>query len=109
MRPKKTFAGRNVRDIRLKQGLTQAAFAARLGISTSYLNQIENNQRHLSAAVLLALAETFSVDIASLSQDEGGRLLADMAEALADPLFSGQRPGAQDLAAHVGGIEARCP
>ena len=97
MRPKKTFAGRNVRDIRLKQGLTQAAFAARLGISTSYLNQIENNQRHLSAAVLLALAETFSVDISSLSQDEGGRLLADMAEALADPLFSGQRPGAQDL------------
>ena len=97
MRARKLFAGRKIRDIRLRQGLTQAAFAGQLGISTSYLNQIENNQRHLTAAVLLALAENFAVDIASLSENDGDRLLADMAEALADPLFSGQQPTAADL------------
>ncbi|MCB1419596.1 MAG: DUF2083 domain-containing protein, partial [Notoacmeibacter sp.] len=96
-RARKIFAGRKIRDIRTGHSLTQAAFAAKLGISTSYLNQLENNQRHMTAPVLLALAENFAVDIASLSANDGDRLLADLAEALADPVFSGQQPSAQDL------------
>ena len=57
MRARKLFIGGKIRAIRTEAELTQAAFAAKLGISTSYLNQIENNQRHVSASVLLALAE----------------------------------------------------
>lgn len=97
MRERKLFAGRKIRDIRRKSGLTQAAFAQRLGISTSYQNQIENNQRHVTASVLLALAETFAVDIASLSDAGSDRLLADMTEAFADPVFAGRVPAAADL------------
>ncbi|MEM9104209.1 MAG: short-chain fatty acyl-CoA regulator family protein [Pseudomonadota bacterium] len=97
MRSRKLFIGLNIRRIRQDAGLTQANFAKQLGISTSYLNQIENNQRHVTAPVLLALAENFSVDIASLSENDSDRLLADMAEAIADPLFKGQQPTAQDL------------
>lgn len=97
MRARKLFIGRNIRTIREETALTQAKFAERLGISTSYLNQIENNQRHVTAPVLLALAEVFAVDIASLSENDSHRLLADMAEAIADPLFKGQQPSAQDL------------
>ncbi len=97
MRARKLFIGQNIRKIRSDLGLTQALFAKQLGISTSYLNQIENNQRHVTAPVLLALAETFSVDIASLSVNDSDRLLADMAEAIADPLFKGEHPSAQDL------------
>ncbi|MEX3009773.1 short-chain fatty acyl-CoA regulator family protein [Hoeflea sp. TYP-13] len=97
MRARKLFIGLNIRRIRQETGLTQADFAKQLGISTSYLNQIENNQRHVTAPVLLALAENFSVDIASLSENDSDRLLADMAEAIADPLFKGQQPSAQDL------------
>ncbi len=97
MRARKLFIGRNIRQIREQHGLTQANFAKHLGISTSYLNQIENNQRHVTAPVLLALAESFSIDIASLSVNDSDRLLADMAEALADPLFKGEQPSAQDL------------
>ena len=52
----KLFIGRRIRDLRDAHKATQSAFADRLGISTSYLNQIENNQRPVSAAVLLALA-----------------------------------------------------
>jgi predicted transcriptional regulator/transcriptional regulator with XRE-family HTH domain len=94
---RKLFIGLNIRRIRQDAGLTQAEFAKQLGISTSYLNQIENNQRHVTAPVLLALAENFAVDIASLSENDSDRLLADMAEAIADPLFKGQQPTAQDL------------
>ena len=50
---RREFLGTIVREA---NRLTQAAFAERIGISTSYLNQIENNQRSVSAAVLLALA-----------------------------------------------------
>jgi len=97
MRARKVFAGRKIRTIRQGHSLTQQAFAAQLGISTSYLNQLENNQRHITAAVLLALADVFSVDIKDLSGNEDDRLLADLSEALADPLFAGEPPPAQDL------------
>ncbi|WP_370321451.1 short-chain fatty acyl-CoA regulator family protein [Oricola sp.] len=97
MRARKVFAGRKIRTIRTQAGLTQQAFAAQLGISTSYLNQLENNQRHVTAPVLLALADVFSVDIKDLSGNEDDRLLADLSEALADPLFSGDAPPSQDL------------
>lgn len=97
MRSRKLFIGRRLRDIRETHELTQAAFAEQLGLSTSYLNQLENNHRHASAPVLLALAERFSVDIATLSDSEADRLMADMAEALVDPLFNGQAPSHQDL------------
>jgi len=97
MRARKVFAGRKIRTIRQGHGLTQQAFAAQLGISTSYLNQLENNQRHVTAPVLLALADVFAVDIKDLSGNEDDRLLADLAEALADPMFSGEPPPSPDL------------
>ena len=49
----KLYIGRKVRDLRQTTGATQAQFAERIGISISYLNQIENNQRPVSAAVRL--------------------------------------------------------
>ncbi|WP_421858610.1 helix-turn-helix domain-containing protein [Oricola sp.] len=97
MRARKVFAGRKIRSIRQQHGLTQAAFAGQLGISTSYLNQLENNQRHVTAPVLLALADVFAVDIKDLSGNEDDRLLADLSEAFADPLFTGDTPPGPDL------------
>lgn len=97
MRQRKLFIGGKIRAIRTAENLTQAAFAAKLGISTSYLNQIENNQRHVSAGVLLALAENFAVDIASLSDQDSDRLLADVYEALADPLVGASQPNGADI------------
>lgn len=93
----KLYIGRKVREIRDAARATQSQFAERIGISTSYLNQIENNQRPVSAAVLLALAEKFQIDIAELSTGEGDRLLSALSEALSDPLFETYSPSVQEL------------
>jgi hypothetical protein len=93
----KLYIGRKVREVREGARATQSQFAERLGISTSYLNQIENNQRPVSAAVLLALAEKFGVSIADLSSGEGDRLLSALSEALSDPLFNGYTANLQEL------------
>ncbi len=41
--------GSRIRGLRRGEGLSQAKMAERLGISASYLNLIEHNQRTLSA------------------------------------------------------------
>jgi hypothetical protein len=97
MRAQKLYAGAELRETRRGHGLTQAAFAERLGISLSYLNQMENNHRPLSAAVVLALAERFGFDLSRLSVGETDRIVADMREALADPVFDGAAPPLADL------------
>ena len=97
MRNRKLFVGRRIRDLRESHRLTQAGFAERLGLSTSYLNQIENNQRPVSASVLLALAENFQVDIADLSSGEAERLISALAEALSDPVFEAYSPSLQEM------------
>ena len=53
---RKLYAGVKLREIRARLGLTQAEYAAKLGVSLSYLNQMENNHRPVSARVVLALA-----------------------------------------------------
>ncbi|HEX7864019.1 MAG TPA: helix-turn-helix transcriptional regulator, partial [Variovorax sp.] len=42
---KKTFMGVRLRSLREERGLSQLALAQQLGLSPSYLNQIEQNQR----------------------------------------------------------------
>lgn len=77
--------------------LTQAAFARRLGISTSYLNQIENNQRSLSGSVILALVDVYDFDLSELSLDEAGKIAVDLQEILSDPLFADNRVLIQEM------------
>jgi predicted transcriptional regulator/transcriptional regulator with XRE-family HTH domain len=61
--------------------------AERLGISASYLNLIEHNQRALTVPVLLRLAQRFDVDLQSFTAEEDARLLSELMEIFADPLF----------------------
>ncbi|GEO80485.1 short-chain fatty acyl-CoA regulator family protein [Pararhodospirillum oryzae] len=78
------FLGERLRHLREDRGLSQAALARRLGISASYLNQIERDQRPLSAAVALRINAVLGVDLRVVSHEEEGRLIADLREALAD-------------------------
>ncbi|WP_371054515.1 MULTISPECIES: short-chain fatty acyl-CoA regulator family protein [unclassified Rhodosalinus] len=92
MPPRKLFAGAKLREIRTRMDLTQKAFAAKLGVSLPYLNQMENNNRPLSTTVVLALAEEFGFDVTELGSGEAERLVSDMREALADPVFADPPP-----------------
>ena len=58
---------------------------------------MENNHRPVSASVVLALAQEFGLDVTELSAGEGERLVSDMREALADPVFGPQTPPLADL------------
>ncbi len=79
--------GRTLRRLRSERGLTQQALAARLGISASYLNLIEHDQRAVTASLLIKLTEALGVDLAALSGSAERQLEAGLREVLADPLL----------------------
>lgn len=84
---RKLFLGGRLKRLRRDLGLTQTAMAVDLGVSPSYLNHIERNQRPVSAQLLLRLAETYDVDLRNLGQAGGPATEAELTEAFADPMF----------------------
>lgn len=82
---KKAFAGVRLKRLREERRLTQAALASALGLSLSYLNQLENNQRPLTVPVLLRLNAAFGMDVQVFADDDEERLVADLRDALLDP------------------------
>jgi predicted transcriptional regulator/DNA-binding XRE family transcriptional regulator len=85
----KLFLGGRLKRLRRELALTQTAMAADLGVSPSYLNHIERNQRPVSAQLLLRLADAYDVDLRRLNQTGGHASEAELTELLADPLFQG--------------------
>jgi predicted transcriptional regulator len=84
----KLIAGHQVRRLRRQAGLSQAAMAEQLGISASYLNLIERNQRPLTAQVLVRLTELYDFDPRSLSAAAPGGGPEAMRRRLGDPMFA---------------------
>ena len=77
--------GVRLRRFREERGLTQAALASALAISPSYVNQLESNQRPMTASVLLRLASVFDADLQQFSADDADRLVAQFRDVLTDP------------------------
>ncbi len=98
--------GKRVRRLRNQQGLTQVAMAAQLGISPSYLNLIEHNQRSLNRPLLLKLSECFDIDLQAFSGNQEAQLLADLTELFGDPLFRDTELGPAELSELVGSAPA---
>ncbi|MBD0413095.1 helix-turn-helix domain-containing protein [Oryzicola mucosus] len=96
MAEQKIFAGPRIRRIRIAKGLTQTAMAEGLGISPSYLNLIERNQRPLTVQLILKLASAYKVEPEELHGEAGGSIAA-LREVFSDPLLSGELPGDQEL------------
>jgi len=97
MATQKLYAGAKLRETRQRLALTQKDFAAKLGVSLPYLNQMENNNRPVSTTVVLALAQEFGFDVTELSTGDSERLVSDMREAMADPVFAENAPPLADL------------
>ena len=93
--PRKLFVGPRLRRLREQHQWNQSTLAERLGLSLSYVSQIETNQRPVTASVLLRLAEVFGGDVAQFSEELDKRQIAELDSALADrSLFAAPTPPA---------------
>ncbi len=95
----KTFIGPHLRRLRVERGETQGAMAKALGISPSYVNLLENNERSVSVQVLLRLFEAYGVDWRDIAEEDGTAQLADLRAVIQDPLFTQARPDLPQLRA----------
>lgn len=86
---KKMYAGARLRRLREERQLSQLALAKTLGLSPSYVNQLENDQRPLTVPVLLKLNSEFDLDVQFFASDSDARLVADVHQALAETSESG--------------------
>ncbi|MGB7478888.1 MAG: helix-turn-helix domain-containing protein, partial [Burkholderiaceae bacterium] len=80
--------GFKIRDRRRALGITQAALSARLGISASYLNLIENNKRNIGGSLLKKIAGELGVAVDLFDGAAERRLVNDLAELSGESIFS---------------------
>ena len=84
---RKLFLGARLKRLRRDLGLTQTRMAEDLGVSPSYLNLLERNQRPVTAQVLLRLAEAYDLDLKTLSSDPESTNATGLSEVFSDQLF----------------------
>ncbi|PIW26446.1 MAG: XRE family transcriptional regulator [Rhodospirillales bacterium CG15_BIG_FIL_POST_REV_8_21_14_020_66_15] len=101
MRVRKTLVGPRLRQLRREHRQTQAEMAEALGVSTAYVNLLENNQRSLSVTMLMSLSDAYGVDWRDLIKDEGSTMLADLRNTVQDPIFDATTPDLQELRAAI--------
>ncbi|MEM6940468.1 MAG: short-chain fatty acyl-CoA regulator family protein [Pseudomonadota bacterium] len=93
----KIYAGPRLRVLRDQSQMTQKDFAARLGVSLPYFNQMENNNRPISRAVGRALRVEFGLDVAALGSQAQTSLLNKLRALLADPVLEDTAPTLAEL------------
>jgi predicted transcriptional regulator/transcriptional regulator with XRE-family HTH domain len=81
----KSAIGKTIRRLRMEQGYTQQGFALKLGISTSYLNLVEHDQRNVTASLLFKLTDILKVDLAALSGQQEREFEVALREIFSDP------------------------
>ncbi|MFT8720483.1 helix-turn-helix domain-containing protein [Acetobacter sp.] len=86
-RANKVFAGSRIRELRGRIRKTQQDLARDLGLSPSYLNQIENDQRPVPPPLMLKLCSLFGVSAAYFGDSDEIRQIQALREILGDPLF----------------------
>jgi len=84
---RKLFLGPRLKRLRRELGLTQTRMAEDLGVSPSYLNLLERNQRPVTAQVLLRLAEAYDLDLKSLASDPESAGATGLSEIFSDQMF----------------------
>lgn len=94
-RGNRLFIGPKVRQLRIDNRMDQKAMAETLGISVSYLSQLENDDRPLTAKVKAALASAFPLDWTSFDERQEEQLLGAFNWALSDPATGVSPPDAE--------------
>lgn len=86
------YAGDQLRALRTAAGLNQRAMATRLGLSVSYLSQLETGERPLTNAVMATLARHYPHALAAIEGEAPARRLSALEAALADPSLTPFEP-----------------
>lgn len=76
--------GRNLKAFRKRRALTQSALAERIGLSSSFVGELETGTKYPSALTLERIAEALSLRPYQLFLDEQDWELRDKAETVAD-------------------------
>lgn len=79
--------GIKIRNRRKSLGISQAHLAQSINISASYLNLIEANKRQVGGTLLHKIAAELSLSIEELSGAAEQRLIQNLEEVLAEPIF----------------------
>ena len=98
---KKALLGNKLRRVCMDRTLTQQQMAEQLGISPSYLNLIEHNERPVTVSLLLKLGKVFEVDLQTLSDDDERKLALGLREVFADATLTPHDVRADELRALV--------
>ncbi len=94
---KSIWLGNKIRRLRREQDIAQVVLARQLGISASYLNMIERNQRPVTLRLLERSSEVFGLSATSLAEDDDARILAELTELFGDPVFRENTVSRDDL------------
>jgi len=84
---RKLFLGARLRRLRRELGVSQSQLAEELGLSPSYVNHLERNQRPVTAQVLLKLTSAYDLDLREFVNEGEGAGARELSEVLADGLF----------------------
>src|SRR5690606_33995181 len=87
----RSLVGPRIRERRKLVGMTQAALAAAVGISASYLNLIEADRRSIGGGLLTRIAEQLGLAVDELDGAAERRLVDDLAELTGDTFLAGIR------------------
>jgi predicted transcriptional regulator/DNA-binding XRE family transcriptional regulator len=99
MAGEKVFIGPKLRQLRLSKEMTQADLAQALGVSASYVNLIEKNQRSASLRFLVALSDAFGLDWRQLTDADSRLAIADLRQLAKDPAFGDVSPDIEEVRA----------
>lgn len=80
----RTLVGQRIRDHRKARGWTQAALAAHLQISPSYLNLIESDRRNIAGGLLKRIADALGQPLEEFDGAAERRLVDELGEIAAD-------------------------
>ncbi|WP_227980358.1 short-chain fatty acyl-CoA regulator family protein [Nocardia spumae] len=100
----KMYVGGRLRALREQRELSQTGLAKTLGLSVSYINQLENDQRPLTVPVLLRLNTTFDLEMGFFAPDTDARLIADLQD-----VFAEDPEGAAIATGEIDDLVARVP
>lgn len=94
---KNPIMGNKLRSLRKDRGLSQVELASKMGISASYLNLIEHNQRNLTVPLLIRISEILNVSLQAFSPQQEGAQIAELTEILKDPIYEGLEAAEGDI------------